>query len=53
MGDAMNYVASKMNATAADTSSVVARMGALGRTAGLSEKSIVGPCRRNSVDLGK
>ncbi len=42
MGDAMNYVASKMNATAADTSSVVARMGALGRTAGLSEKSIVG-----------
>ena len=42
MGDAMNYVASKMNATAADTSSVVARMGALVRTAGLSEKSIVG-----------
>nr|WP_294510522.1 phage tail tape measure protein [uncultured Bilophila sp.] len=42
MGDAMNYVASKMNATAADTSSVVARMGAVGRTAGLSEKSIVG-----------
>lgn len=42
MGDAMNYVASKMNATAADTSSVVARMGAVGKTAGLSEKSIVG-----------
>ena len=31
MGDAMNYVASKMNATAADTSSVVARMGAVGK----------------------
>ena len=42
MGDAMNYVASKMNATAADTSSVVARMGAVGKTAGLSEKCIVG-----------
>lgn len=42
MGDAMNYVASKMNATAADTSSVVARMGAVGKMAGFSEKSIVG-----------
>lgn len=42
MGDAMNYVASKSNATAAATLNVVARMGAVGKTAGLSEKSIVG-----------
>lgn len=42
MGDAMNYLASKTNATAADTSGVVARMGAVGKMAGLSEKSIVG-----------
>lgn len=53
MGDAMNYVASKMNATAADTSSVVARMGALGRTAGAVRKLHRGSCRRNSVNLGK
>ena len=42
MGDAMNYLASKTNATAAKTSQVVSRIGAVGVTAGLSEKSIVG-----------
>lgn len=42
MGDAMNYVASKSNATAAATLNVVARMGAVGKNAGLSAKSIVG-----------
>lgn len=42
MGDAMNYVASKSNATAAASLNVVARMGAVGNTAGLSAKSIVG-----------
>lgn len=42
MGDAMNYVASKSNATAAASLQVVSRMGAVGKTAGLSEKSIVG-----------
>ena len=42
MGDAMNYLASKTNATAAKTSQVVSRIGAVGVTAGLSAKSIVG-----------
>lgn len=42
MGDAMNYLASKTNATAAKTSQVVSRVGAVGVTAGLSAKSIVG-----------
>lgn len=42
MGDAMNYVASKSNATAAASLQVVSRMGAVGKNAGLSEKSIVG-----------
>lgn len=42
MGDAMNYLASKTNATAAKTSEVISRVGAVGVTAGLSAKSIVG-----------
>lgn len=42
MGDAMNYLASKTNATAAHTSEVLSRVGSVGVTAGLSAKSIVG-----------
>ncbi|WP_300908879.1 phage tail tape measure protein [uncultured Desulfovibrio sp.] len=42
MGDAMNYLASKTNATAAQTSEVLSRVGSVGVTAGLSAKSIVG-----------
>lgn len=42
MGDAMNYLASKTTATASKTSQVVSRVGAVGVTAGLSAKSIVG-----------
>lgn len=42
MGDSMSYLAVKMGITAADTSSVAARIGAAGKTAGLSGKSIAG-----------
>lgn len=42
MGDAMNYMASKTNASASKTSEVVSRMGAVGKMAGLSAKSIAG-----------
>lgn len=42
MGDSISYLASKMNVTAADTSSVVTQMGAVAQMAGLSEKSIAG-----------
>lgn len=42
MGDSMSYLAAKMGITAADTSSVAARIGAAGKTAGLSGKSIAG-----------
>lgn len=42
MGDSISYLASKMNVTAADTSSVIAQMGSVAQLAGLSEKSIAG-----------
>lgn len=42
MGDSMSYLAAQMGITAADTSSVAARIGAAGKTAGLSGKSIAG-----------
>lgn len=42
MADSMNYIGSKMNATAADTSKVIDRMGGLAKGVGLSTKAIAG-----------